>query len=314
MVNDPRWQRYGAVAGTAVPASVQPSHSADSHPSVPAGRASIPERATEAGSWQLEMFSVTLKKQQKLALLCRQLGDLDGQRCLLITNGDNNGALNYHLRAHGGTWTWVENESAHIQLMSALLGEPVRLGNPDRIPVGDRLFDVVVSIDVHEHLDDCASFTGELQRITRPGGRVIVTTPNGDPWKPATVLKQLIGMRKEEYGHTVLGYNVAQHERMMAEVGLEPTESASCSKLFTELLELAINFAFVKVLPRLRGRALERETGTIAPSTRQQLTTLGKQYRLYSRAYPLLRAISSLDVLLFPFTGYAVSVVGRRPK
>lgn len=75
--------------------------------------------------WQLGMFSRSLKKQQKLALLREQIGEARDRKCLLVTHGDNNGALNHHLRAHGGRWTWVENESKQITEMEGLLGEPV---------------------------------------------------------------------------------------------------------------------------------------------------------------------------------------------
>jgi SAM-dependent methyltransferase len=262
--------------------------------------------------WQLRMFSKTLKKQQKLALLLRQIGDVRGKKCLLVTNGDNNGALNHHFRSHGGDWTWVENEPDTIPEMEQLLGEPVRAGTPERIPVDDASCDVVVTIDVHEHLDDCAPFNRELARVAKPGGTVVVTTPNGDAWKPVVVLKNLVGMTKEKYGHKVIGYNVRQHSRMLAAVGLQPVASGSYSKFFTEMLELGLNFAYVMVLAK-KAKAEVKE-GTIAPSTGDQLRSVEKQYRAYAAVYPVLWAISKLDALLFFFTGYAVSVVARRPE
>jgi SAM-dependent methyltransferase len=265
-----------------------------------------------ASAWQLRLFAKTLKKQQKLELLLRQLGDTRAKDCLLVTNGDNNGALNWHFRAHGGRWTWVENEPDHLAEMQELLGEPVRLGSAERIPAPDASFDVVVSIDVHEHLGDCAPFTRELARVARPGACVVVTTPNGDAWKPVTVLKQWLGMTKEVYGHKVIGYNARQHREMLRAAGLEPTAAGSYSRGFTEAIELAINFAYVKFLGR-RGGAQVKE-GTIAPAQRDQLAKLEREYRLYSAVYLLLLALSKLDVLLFGFTGYAVSVVARRPR
>jgi SAM-dependent methyltransferase len=261
--------------------------------------------------WQLKMFSKSLKKKQKLSLLLRQIGDTRGKRCLLVTHGDNNGALNHHFRSHGGDWTWVENEAEHIAEMQDLLGEPVLKGDPSRIPVGDGAFDVVVSIDVHEHLEDCVAFNAEIGRVTRPGGTAVVTTPNGGAWKPANVLKKLVGMSKERYGHFVIGYTIAQHRRMLSEVGLVPVAAASYSRFFTELLELAINFAYVMVLSKKGGEKVKE--GTIAPSSAEQLRSVQKQYRLYSAAYPALYAVSKLDLLLFFFTGYAVSVVSRKP-
>jgi SAM-dependent methyltransferase len=258
------------------------------------------------------MFSRSLKKQLKLALLIEQIGEARDRQCLLVTHGDNNGALNHHLRAHGGRWTWVENESKQIAEMEGLLREPVLQGDPARIPVDDESFDLAVSIDVHEHLDDPESFNRELHRTVRAGGTVIVTTPNGDLRKPLVALKNRLGMTKEIYGHKVIGYTVDQHESMLEAVGLQPVTAGSYSKFFTELLELAINFGYVKVLSRKGGT--EVEAADIAPTSEDRLRAVEKQYRLYSIIYPALYAISRLDLLLLRTTGYAVSVVSRKAE
>jgi SAM-dependent methyltransferase len=296
----PTGETGGASPGSAPPVSRVPS----GEPPRDAGAAAEP--------WQLRLFSKTLKKQQKLRLLLSQLGEARDLDCLLVTNGDNNGALNWHFRDHGGRWTWVENERDHVDEMQQLLGETVLLGEPERIPAPDASFDAVISIDVHEHLQDCVPFSRELARVTRPGGRVIVTTPNGGALRPVTVLKHLVGMTPERYGHVVVGYDVRQHEAMLRQAGLEPTGHGSYSHFFTELLELAVNFAYVMVLAR-RGKVRARE-GEIAPASRDQLRAVEKQYRLYRLAWPVLLAISRLDVLLSFLTGYAVSVVARKPE
>ena len=257
------------------------------------------------------MFSRSLKKQLKLALLLEQIGEARDRDCLLVTNGGNNGALNHHLRAHGGRWTWVDNEAKQIAEMEGLLGEPVLRGDPARIPVDDESFDLAVSIDVHEHLDDPESFNRELYRVVRAGGTVIVTTPNGDLGKPLVALKNRLGMTKEVYGHKVIGYTVDQHKSMLAAVGLRPVTAGSYSRFFTELLELAINFGYVKVLSRQGRTEMEAD---IAPTSQDRLRAVEKQYRLYSMIYPLLYAVSRLDLLLLRTTGYAVSVVSRKPE
>lgn len=45
-------------------------------------------------------------------------------------------------------------------------------------PVRDEVADVVVAIETIEHLENPRAFFRELTRITRPGGTVVVTTPN----------------------------------------------------------------------------------------------------------------------------------------
>ena len=266
--------------------------------------------ASDPIPWQLRLFSKSLKKRQKLDLLLRQIEPLAGRRLLLVTCGDNNGSLNFRFREVRGTWTWAELEADSIPGIIELLAEPVLHASMKHIPVESASFDIVVAIDVHEHLPEPEAFNRELARIVAPGGYAVVTTPNGDPWKPVSLLRRAIGMTKEKYGHVVYGYNVRQHESMLAEVGLEVVASGSYSGFWTELLELGINFAYTTLMSR---RRTGRQEGEIAPSTEDKLRAVEKQYRLYSAIYPVFRAISALDALTPFFTGYAVSVVARRP-
>ncbi len=52
------------------------------------------------------------------------------------------------------------------------------LGPGGRLPFEDESLDAAVSIEVIEHVEDQFAFLRELARVVRPGGRVIVTTPN----------------------------------------------------------------------------------------------------------------------------------------
>lgn len=53
-----------------------------------------------------------------------------------------------------------------------------RIQYDGRLPFADESFDVVVSIEVIEHVENQFAFWRELARIGRPGARIIVTTPN----------------------------------------------------------------------------------------------------------------------------------------
>jgi SAM-dependent methyltransferase len=268
------------------------------------------------------MFDKSLKKKLKLQLLQRMLtasgrgagaaheSPLHASRCLLVSCGDNNGALNYHFRALGGSWTWAELEERGIPEMEAFLGDRVHAATPNGLPFPDETFDCVVVIDSHEHLDDPSPFNRELARVVRPGGRLVVTTPYGDERKLAVRLKERLGMTKERYGHCRWGYTFPELEGMFVDSGFRPTARGSYARLFTELLELVINFAYVKVLAR-RGPVPVAD-GVIVPSSEAQLRAVEKTYRLYARVYPFLWCVSQLDGLLVGRTGYAVAVAGEK--
>src|SRR5690606_26742175 len=99
----------------------------------------------------LKMFSRSLKKQQKFHALAQLLGNIGSQRCLLITCGDNNGALNWHFKNLGGEWHWADAERESINQISELTGDPVSQmdKNEPSLPFADGYFDIVVTIDVH---------------------------------------------------------------------------------------------------------------------------------------------------------------------
>jgi 2-polyprenyl-3-methyl-5-hydroxy-6-metoxy-1,4-benzoquinol methylase len=51
------------------------------------------------------------------------------------------------------------------------------------VPGHDAQFDVIVAIEVIEHLENPRGMMRELFRMLRPGGTVIVTTPNNESWR-----------------------------------------------------------------------------------------------------------------------------------
>lgn len=258
--------------------------------------------------WQLTMFRRSLKKQLKFKALLRLMGDMKGKSCLLITCGDNNGALNWYFRERGGRWTWGDVAAKNLTEMSRLLGEPVLPLADGCFPLADAQFDCVVAIDVLEHIEDDQPFLREVRRVLRPHGRLIVTVPNGDPGLWANQLKWRLGMTPAVYGHTRAGYTVAELETAAQKAGFRPVANGGYSRFFTEMAELIINFGYVFVLSRKKGGA---EVGSIAPTTAGELKTHGAAYRLYALAYPLLSLVSKLDRLRPARTNNAVIVVAR---
>jgi SAM-dependent methyltransferase len=258
--------------------------------------------------WQLRMFRRSLKKQQKLQALLSMLGEVADQRCLLVTCGDNNGALNWHFREQGGTWTWADLSEDNLETMASLLGEPIEHLVGDTLPFSEGQFDVVVCIDVLEHLSGDQPFLSQLYRVLKPGGRLVVTVPNGDSRLWANRIKWLVGMRPHIYGHTRAGYTLAELRESVGHARLEPIREGSYSGFFTEMIELVLNYGYVFVLARKK----EVAHGHIAPTSSGELRQHGAAYRIYSLAYPLMRRLSQLDRLLPATTYHAVVVVAQK--
>ena len=259
------------------------------------------------------MFRKGLKKRQRLKCLKKLLGEIDpAERCLLLTCGDNNGAMNFFLRQIGGIWAFADLEDICLAEMKVLLGEPVVQVQEDRLPYADGTFDRIVCIDVHEHVDEPSIISREPTRILKPGGQLIITTPNGDEAKLAVRIKNAVGMSKEAYGHRRIGLTADEIRALMTRENIKPVQTLTFSRFFTELLELSINFAYVKILSKKSDVADDHEHPEIAPATSSQLQTVSKSYRIYSIIFPLYWLLSQLDALVFFTEGYCVMVEGRR--
>jgi SAM-dependent methyltransferase len=254
--------------------------------------------------WQLKMFKRSLKKQLKLKAMLGFISSLTNKNCLLITCGDNNGALNWHFRAQGGHWIWADIMEEGLMEMSALLNEPVQHVSSTQLPFANQQFDWVVAIDVLEHLADDQPFLQELRRVLLSGGQAMVTVPNGDPNLLANRIKWRVGMTPDIYGHTRAGYTSAELSQSMEKAGFKVAGKGGYSRFFTEMMELVINYGYVFVLSRKK----EENKGQIAPTTSSELKTHGAAYRLYGLFYPIMRLISQLDKLLPSRTDNAVIV------
>lgn len=99
-----------------------------------------------------------------------------------------------------------------------------RRSNIDRLIFGDMInsglpsesFDLVVSVEVLEHVEDDETFVSEVCRVLKPGGRFIMTTPNGDfvenrnpDHKRHYKKLQLSGMLKKYFSHVEVEYAIA---------------------------------------------------------------------------------------------------------
>ncbi len=118
--------------------------------------------------------------------------DVRGER--LIDVGCGHGAAWQHLKGRfseyvGVDVVWYNDFPSDGTFVTADLD-----GGP--IPVADATADAVVAVETIEHLENPRAFVRELVRLTKPGGWVVITTPN-----QLSLLSLLTLMTKGQFSH-----------------------------------------------------------------------------------------------------------------
>ena len=109
----------------------------------------------------------------------------EGKRIGLRCVPEHQDGLALDLGARAGTQTRILEEKGY-QVISAdvtpLFERCLTVDANDTMPFADGTFDVLWCSEVIEHLESPESVLGELRRVTRPGGRIVLTTPNSGMW------------------------------------------------------------------------------------------------------------------------------------
>jgi SAM-dependent methyltransferase len=112
------------------------------------------------------------------------LDDLAGARVLEAGCGEGYGAA---MLVTGGAERVVAldyDAAATVHVRRSYSDLAVVRGNLVALPFGDDTYDAVVSLQTIEHLWDQAEFVAECRRVVRPGGRLILSTPNRRTFPP----------------------------------------------------------------------------------------------------------------------------------
>lgn len=82
-------------------------------------------------------------------------------------------------------WRMIGIDMTVSALRQAPEGVARSCASADRLPLRTGGVDAALFLDVIEHLESPVTALGELRRIVRPGGMLVVTTPNaGSPLRP----------------------------------------------------------------------------------------------------------------------------------
>lgn len=101
----------------------------------------------------------------------------------LVPPGEGRSALDVGARA-GVQTRWLETRGYRVTSidMEPVFPECLQVDANGKLPFADESFDLIWCSEVIEHLEDPAFALGELRRVTKPGGTLVLTTPNSYAW------------------------------------------------------------------------------------------------------------------------------------
>jgi len=157
----------------------------------------------------------------------------------------------------------------------------------EELPVASRSVDVVLALDLLEHIQDDAAAAGELARVLRPGGVLLVTVP---------ACPELWSEHDEALDH-LRRYRATRLRRVLIDAGFEVQKLSPV--ITTLLLPIAALRLAQRMLPRKKGSP---ETAFIIPPRpiNWLLTAMLRIERLWLRRFSLPVGVSLVAVARRP--------------
>jgi SAM-dependent methyltransferase len=184
------------------------------------------------------------------------------------------------------------------------------VGLATELPLKGDVAQYLLCSEVLEHLDDDTRAVSEIARVLAPGGRAVVTVPYTGLGFTSFLERVGIPTVHDFPGperHVRRGYDEASLGKLLERHGLLVERAAFFLRLFTRLATDAISFFHLAYQRAVHGRGAW--TWSEAAGIQGSLA-----FRLYTAAFPLLRAWSSLDVLLRRRRGFGLALAAVKPS
>jgi 2-polyprenyl-3-methyl-5-hydroxy-6-metoxy-1,4-benzoquinol methylase len=254
--------------------------------------------------WQLQIFNKSIKKKEKLKLIDKHL-HIDSSYVILDL-GCAQGILSYFLRQKGGHWVSADLDFENLKTSQELLKTRLIQLEPGILPFRSGSFDIVVSLDYLEHLEDDDLCLTEIHRVLKKNGQLGLATPHTGRIFLLHKLRHLLGLKLEFSGHKREGYSTKDLKEKLEKHRFRVEKKQSFSRFFSEFLELLINVLYRKFSTKKHTRSLR--DGQIRPTTKEEFNAKKQTFKLYGVIYPAVWLISKLDKLLFFQRGYSLLV------
>jgi SAM-dependent methyltransferase len=192
-------------------------------------------------------------------------------------------------------------------------GRPSPLGTialATQLPYADGSFRYVLCSEVLEHLEDDESAVAEISRVLANDGRAVITVPYSGHGYASFLerfgIKTVHDYPGPEY-HVRMGYDEASLGNLLARHGLEIEDHDYFLRFFTRLVVDSVSLGHI-VYQRVVNR---RKSWTWAEAAEIENS---KAFRLYTLAFPLLKAATMPDALLHRFRGFGLIAAVRKTR
>ena len=187
------------------------------------------ETSGNQSDWALRLFRKSLLKQAKWKALRSLLEGLEIETGLDV--GADNGVISLLLRERGGTWHSVDTSDKAVSAIRSLVGERVERIDGRALPFEEGAFDIVVIVDLLEHLDEDQAFVRECHRVLKQGGTLVVNVPHVKSWSLVRPLRRALGVGDRQHGHVRPGYSQSDLFRLLKD-GFDVQVTRTYSRFF----------------------------------------------------------------------------------
>lgn len=252
---------------------------------------------------QLRLFGASALKQQKWRAISGALGRIQPETTGLDLGSDN-GTISWLLRSTGGTWTSADLGPEPTNMIARMVGERVFELDGATLPFFDQSFDIVVVVDLLEHLRDDGLLISEIARCLRPGGRLVLNVPHELASAILPQIRHKIGLTDAWHGHVRSGYTIARLRELLRR-DFEVTSARTYSRFFSHLLDTALNWAFLRGAGR---HAHQTPKGPLVSSSDlKEVSGI-----TFGALGPAMRGFAALDRIIPWSAGYMLLVSARR--
>lgn len=258
--------------------------------------------------WQLQIVKKSLKKKEKLKLLEKHL--ITEPSFVALDLGCAQGILSYFLRQKPCLWVSTDLDFANLMTSQTVIEKNLIQLSEGILPFKSQSFDLVVSLDFLEHLENDDQCLEEIHRVLKKEGQLVIAVPHTGKFFILHKLRTALGLKLEFYGHKREGYSLKELQTKLNKTHIQLTKHITFSRFFSESLELILNFLYIKFLSPKTPEHLR--DGFIKPSTSSEFNSRKKAFKAYSVIYPLVLLVSHLDKLLFFQKGYGLMIWAKK--